>query len=85
MTVRAYETHALCALKAGDISELKQCLFALKGLHHDLPDQSPNSVEFHAYRLMFYALEHDETQLSKELLILTPHLRTQAPIQHALK
>eukprot|EP00543_Licmophora_paradoxa_P004474 CAMPEP_0202446760 /NCGR_PEP_ID=MMETSP1360-20130828/5330_1 /ASSEMBLY_ACC=CAM_ASM_000848 /TAXON_ID=515479 /ORGANISM="Licmophora paradoxa, Strain CCMP2313" /LENGTH=699 /DNA_ID=CAMNT_0049063435 /DNA_START=122 /DNA_END=2221 /DNA_ORIENTATION=+ len=95
LTVDVYETHALVALEENDLNEYNQSQTQLKELYSQLfgdREALKNRNEFVALRLVYYVFltgnkkyEEGSSEISNLLLSLTPELKQDPFIAHALK
>ncbi|KAG9246204.1 SAC3/GANP/Nin1/mts3/eIF-3 p25 family-domain-containing protein [Calycina marina] len=81
-TVAVYETHARIALVNGDLGEYNQCQTQLRVLYAKGLDGK--SLEFKAYRILYFILTSNRTSLNDLLADLTIAEKKEAPIRHAL-
>jgi hypothetical protein len=82
-TVEVYETHARVALEQGDREEFNQCLTQLRTLYSE--HIAGNEVEFTAYWILYLILTKNTSDMNVALATLTPEMRSNAVIKHALE
>ncbi|PFH60048.1 hypothetical protein XA68_11532 [Ophiocordyceps unilateralis] len=81
-TVSVYEIHARIALEKGDIGEYNQCQTQLRSLYG--LGLKGNTVEFKAYRILYFIHTANRMGLNDTLADLTPADKEERPIKHAL-
>lgn len=81
-TVSVYEIHARIALEKGDVGEYNQCQTQLRSLYQ--LGLKGNSIEFKAYRILYFIHTANRTGLNDAMADLTAAEKTERPIKHAL-
>jgi len=82
-TVKVYETHARIALEKADHEEFNQCQSQLSQLYKEGCDDR-NKPEFLAYGILYYVYTKNTTDITSVLSTLTPQLRKDESVIHAL-
>ncbi|KAH8593519.1 SAC3/GANP/Nin1/mts3/eIF-3 p25 family-domain-containing protein [Bisporella sp. PMI_857] len=81
-TVNVYEIHARIALEKGDLGEYNQCQTQLRVLYAQ--GLEGKSVEFKAYRILYFIHTSNRTALNDVLADLTTAEKEEPAIKHAL-
>ncbi|KAI1143091.1 SAC3/GANP/Nin1/mts3/eIF-3 p25 family-domain-containing protein [Hypoxylon sp. FL0543] len=81
-TVSVYEIHARIALEKGDLGEYNQCQTQLRALYK--AGLKGNSIEFKAYRILYFIHTANRTALNDAIADLTTAEKEERPIKHAL-
>jgi hypothetical protein len=81
-TVSVYEIHARIALEKGDLGEYNQCQTQLRALYAS--GLKGNSIEFKAYRILYFIYTANRTALNDAIADLTAAEKEERPIKHAL-
>lgn len=81
-TVSVYEIHARIALEKGDLGEYNQCQTQLRALYAS--GVKGNSIEFKAYRILYFLYTANRTALNDAIADLTTAEKEERPIKHAL-
>lgn len=81
-TVSVYEIHARIALEKGDIGEYNQCQTQLRSLY--MLGLKGNSIEFKAYRILYFIHTANRTGLNDAMTDLTAAEKKERAIRHAL-
>ena len=81
-TVEVYEIHARIALEKGDLGEYNQCQTQLKALYK--MGIQGKSIEFKAYRILYFIHTANRTALNDVLADLTAAEKEEEAIKHAL-
>ncbi|KAI0021630.1 SAC3/GANP/Nin1/mts3/eIF-3 p25 family-domain-containing protein [Xylariomycetidae sp. FL0641] len=81
-TVSVYEIHARIALEKGDLGEYNQCQTQLRALYK--AGMKGNSIEFKAYRILYFIHTANRTALNDAIADLTTAEKEERPVKHAL-
>ncbi|OTB06292.1 hypothetical protein M426DRAFT_9779 [Hypoxylon sp. CI-4A] len=81
-TVSVYEIHARIALEKGDLGEYNQCQTQLRALYKT--GLKGNSIEFKAYRILYFIHTANRTALNDAIADLTTAEKEERAIKHAL-
>ncbi|KAI1820209.1 SAC3/GANP/Nin1/mts3/eIF-3 p25 family-domain-containing protein [Xylaria intraflava] len=81
-TVSVYEIHARIALEKGDLGEYNQCQTQLRALYK--AGIKGNSIEFKAYRILYFIHTANRTALNDAIADLTTAEKEEPPVKHAL-
>ncbi|KAI1079113.1 SAC3/GANP/Nin1/mts3/eIF-3 p25 family-domain-containing protein [Whalleya microplaca] len=81
-TVYVYEIHARIALEKGDLGEYNQCQTQLRALYKS--GIKGNSMEFKAYRILYFIHTANRTALNDAIADLTQAEKEDPAIKHAL-
>ncbi|CAJ2512427.1 Uu.00g054420.m01.CDS01 [Anthostomella pinea] len=81
-TVSVYEIHARIALEKGDLGEYNQCQTQLRALY--MAGIKGNSIEFKAYRILYFIHTANRTALNDAIADLTTAEKEEQPVKHAL-
>lgn len=82
-TINVYEIHARIALEKSDLGEYNQCQTQLQNLYHQMPGIG-HPLEFLSYRILYMLHTRNLTEINTVLVNLTPLLRIDPSIAHAL-
>jgi len=81
-TIEVYELHARIALEWKDLGEYNQCQTQLRALYS--LNLGGHPAEFLAYRILYFIFTGNRTGLNDVLADLTPELKQQHSLRHAL-
>jgi hypothetical protein len=81
-TIEVYELHARIALEWKDLGEYNQCQTQLRALYS--LNLGGHPAEFLAYRILYFIHTCNRTGLNDVLADLTPELKQQPALRHAL-
>lgn len=84
-TAQVYEIHARIALEKSDLGEYNQCQTQLKTLYQHLAQKRDCEAEFLAYRILYYLLTKNESNLGLLLSQLKDDDIQPHPVSHALQ
>jgi len=82
--IKAYETNGRLALQEHDYPEFYKIQSFLMGLYKDNQDATDNEAEFMAYRLVYWMLNNNTVDMTKDIRNMAPSLKKHPCILHTI-
>lgn len=67
------------------MGEFNKCQTQLRELYREGLGQHAHVVEFTAYRILYFVVQSTITDLTNSLRDLSPAMRSEGPVEHAIK
>jgi len=82
--IKAYETNGRLALQEHDYPEFYKIQSFLMGLYKDNEEAKDNEAEFMAYRLLYWMLNNNTVDMTKDIRNMAPSLKKHPCILHTI-